>query len=144
MENVVKGFLSLFILLLFFFLGMNILFATTNAKAADSFLNTVTQEISEADFSPTVIAEKRRDAVENNYFGDTIPEESRKLSVNDYKNWVKSLSDNQVKNYTGLYVEPIDMDNDGLVDMARIELKYHFKLPLINYDKIHIAKSVAR
>ena len=72
MENVVKGFLSLFILLLFFFLGMNILFATTDAKAADSFLNTVTQEISEADFSPTVIAEKRRDAIRNKYFGDEV------------------------------------------------------------------------
>ncbi len=54
MDNVIKSFLTVFCILMFFFTMSGVIYAGVAAKNADGYAKAVTQEVSECDFSQEV------------------------------------------------------------------------------------------
>ena len=120
MDSVIKSLLTLFCLCLFFFTMSGVIYASMSMKNAEGYAESVTQEISECDFSETVI-----DALKTN---------------------AQMVSADSNGNHTyDLVVEPLDMDNDGVLDMAYVDLKYNVKVPFFGYSSVdHHIRKIAR
>ena len=112
MDNVIKSFLTLFCVLMFFFTMSGIIYAAVGIKNAEGYAAAVTQEISECDFAEDVITSLQHEA--------------------------------KVDKYT-LDVQPVDVDNDRIPDMAYVTLDYRVRIPFFGYEsKVHHIRKIAR
>lgn len=67
MDNIIKGFLGLFLLLFMLFLGLGILKASMDSRKADNFASDSARKIMNSNFSQTVINGCREDARKEGY-----------------------------------------------------------------------------
>lgn len=67
MDNLIKGFLGVFFLLLISFLGLSLVHASMNARDADTFLSASAKQISNSNYAPTVIETCKEEARQKGY-----------------------------------------------------------------------------
>ncbi|MDD6352232.1 MAG: hypothetical protein PUG16_07560 [Lachnospiraceae bacterium] len=67
MDNLIKGFLGAFFILLITFLGFGLIHAGMNARNADAFLTSSAKKISNSSYSPLVMDACQKEAKEKGY-----------------------------------------------------------------------------
>lgn len=67
MEQIVKGFLSAFLILILVYLGMGLVLSSIDTKNADTFMENSVSKIEASNFAPEVLDGVKKDASELGY-----------------------------------------------------------------------------
>lgn len=129
MDSVIKSFLTLFCLLMFFFTISGVAYAGMSMKNADGYAASVSQEISECDFADDVVQSLKTEAEADGYGAPAVKKNGKVVS----------------EKVDALEVEPVDMDNDDIPDIAYVTLNYRLEIPFFGYtSSVHHIRTIAR